>query len=300
MQLEKELIKKEEGISTYEDIFSKKTEPEVSTEIKSPEDILEKNILKNKIKEKYLYLKNLKFKARNLNVKHVVIALLLGIIANISIYHNKTIALEANSQKLVNGLIYNLSETNDLQQIASNIYLGMKENGWEPTIKLSNANAFIFQLDKGAEFTIIKNVNVVSTKFHVNVANFSNEMIRALKIQLEPGKIGGTKNFITNKEYDMKTNSISFDIEKVGSGSMDMTMPLNMSNLSPLVNQLPQILNSENQIDKNLNLSKEENKVSKNIDSKIISIPISPELEGKINKNQNQNTNSNPTIQKNK
>lgn len=315
MQLEKELNQKDESINLYEELFSKKTlEVEQTPENSSPENLTKEEVIKPEITESFLFEKKksffekFNFTSTNVNMKHIVIGLLIGIITNISIYHYQTIALQGNSQKLATGLIYNLSDSNDLQQIATNIYLGMKENGWEPTVKLSNANSFVFELDKGGEFTITKNVDLISTKFHVSVSNFSNEMIAALKVQLEPNKIGGTKNFITNKEYDSKTKSISFDIEKIGAGSMDMNMPLYIPNLSNVVNNLPPVSNAntnENVIGKKLIIGNDgartvvyPNEISNNKDSKIITIPISPELNGKLK--QDKNINIDPNIQVNK
>lgn len=287
MQLEKELNKKtDEPMNIYEELFSKKNthidaQPEQNTSPEKKElipDIKEKP----SIGKKEILFDKLKTKIRKLNMKYLVTGLLVGIIVNISVSHYQSMELQINSQKLATGLIYNLSETNNLQEIARNIYTGMKENGWEPTIKLSNDNIFVFELKEGGEFTITKYVDVVSTKYHISVEKFSREMVTALKIQLEPSKIGGTKNYITNKKYNPSTNAITFDIEKIGSGSVDLTpLALPIPTLPPLP-PLPI------QYQKN----------NTNIDSPIIKIPISPVLENKIN--QKEDDKNDKIIEKNK
>lgn len=292
MQLEKISTTRDETINMYEELFSKKTlENEIpeSSSSTSPEKEIEKteesvpntkmtekvsnedlsNSLLNKIKNK------IKVNSKKINVKYLVMGLLVGIITNMSVYHYQSITLQNNSQKLATGLVYNLSENNDLQQIASNIYLGMKENGWEPTIKMSNANAFVFELDKGGEFTITKSTDVISTKFHVSVNNFSQEMITALRIQLEPHKIGGTKNYINNKTYNSKTGTISFDIEKINSPNLDIPIMI------PNVNSMP-IYPPLNAIPELPPLPTPQYYNNKSIDPQIINIPISKELDSKM------------------
>lgn len=295
MQLEKFSSQKDETINMYEELFSKKPLENESKESDSQESDkikkIEENSLKNEVNDENIeqlptsILKKIqnkiKINAKNMNVKYLVIGLLLGIITNMSVYHYQSTALNYNSQKLATGLLYNLSENNDLQQIASNIYLGMKENGWEPTIKMSNANAFIFELDKGGEFTITKSTDMISTRFRVSVDNFSQEMLSALQIQLEPHKIGGTKNYISNKVYNSKAGTISFDIEKINYSNLDaLYPPLNSPKINlelpalpslPPLNQLPQLLNPPL------------------VDSKIINIPISKELDNTIMKINNEN-----------
>lgn len=292
MQLEKEPTKKEEDVNIIEEFFSKKSLEENSSNeenvVKETVDLKQENPSINSAPEQNKdsevppnamtaekstnkFLDKIKQKTEKLNLKYIMAGLVVGIIANISIYHYQSMNLQTQSQKLAAGLIYNLSENNDLEQIARNIYLGMKDSGWEPTVKLSNGSVFVFELDKGAEFTITKSVDVISTKFHVTVENFSNAMIKSLLIQLEPSKIGGTKNFITNKKYDPRNNSVSFDIEKIGEGTLSrLPNPIYLPSLPELPPNIVPVLPP---------LSKQ------SIDPKIISIPISPELDKAIVKN---------------
>lgn len=282
MQLEKDTEKSEEALNIYEELFSKKSvehhieeniEKKTSPEVQGVKPIVQE-IAPSFTDKKQTFLDKIKEKSKKMNMKYLVTGLLVGIIANISIYHYQTMELQNNSQKLVTGLLYNLSENNNLEQIASNIYLGMKENGWEPTVKMSNGNIFVFELDKGAEFTITKSEDLISTKFHVQVSNFSNAMVKALLIQLEPSKIGGTKNFINNKKFDPKTNTISFDLDKIGAGMLpDFN---NQIYLPPLpTSVIPYTMPSP--------------KVPA-LDPQIISIPVSPDLDKSINKD-NKNSN---------
>lgn len=282
MPLEKDTGKPEEPLNIYEELFSKKSveepiektlEKEISPEVQGVKPIVQeiKPLFTDK---KQTFLDKVKEQSKKLNMKYLVTGLLVGIIANISIYHYQAMELQNNSQKLVTGLLYNLSENNNLEQIASNIYLGMKENGWEPTVKMSNGNIFVFELDKGAEFTITKSEDLISTKFHVQVTNFSNAMVKALLIQLEPSKIGGTKNFINNKKFDPKTNTISFDLDKIGAGILP-----NFNN--PIY--LPPLPSPS--IPYNMPTPK-----VPALDPQIISIPVSPYLDKTINK-ENKNSN---------
>lgn len=282
MQLEKDTGKSEEPLNIYEELFSKKNveqpieenlEKETSPEVQGVKPIVQE-IAPSFTDKKQTFLDKIKEKSIKMNMKYLVTGLLVGIIANISIYHYQTMELQNNSQKLVTGLLYNLSENNNLEQIASNIYLGMKENGWEPTVKMSNGNIFVFELDKGAEFTITKSEDLISTKFHVQVSNFSNAMVKALLIQLEPSKIGGTKNFINNKKFDPKTNTISFDLDKIGAGMLpNFNNPIYLPPLPTPV--IPNAMPAP--------------KVPA-LDPQIISIPVSPDLDKSINKD-NKNSN---------
>lgn len=304
MQLEKDQAKKDEDVNIIEEFFSKKNLEEnhsneenlvkEAVSLNQEDTILESQQKKEKSiqsiemtpeKHKNLFLEKIKQKAEKLNIKYIVAGLVVGIIANISIYHYQSMDLQNKSQKLAAGLLYNLSENNDLEQIARNIYLGMKDSGWEPTVKLSNGSVFVFELDKGAEFTITKSVDVISTKFHISVDKFSSEMIKSLLIQLEPSKIGGTKNFITNKKYDPRSNSVSFDIEKIGEGNLSR-LPGTIS-FPPLTSLPPNIVPILPPLS------------NQNIDPKIISIPISQDLDNAIIKNnKNINTDSGINIKK--
>lgn len=284
MQLEKNTSNQEDPINFYDELFSKKSseQPTVLENQPKTEDQPEQhidNIKNNKLENTdhnvskttvadkfsgFSFMEKFKNKSKKMNLKYLVTGLLVGVIVNISVSHYQDMNLQHTSQKFATGLMYNLSETNDLEQIAKNIYLGMKDNGWEPKVKLSNSNIFVFELEKGGEFTITKNQDINSTKFHIEVSDFSTTMIKALMIQLEPTKIGGTKNFITNKKYDAAQDKVSFDLEKLGQGLLPtvegpLLMPSAIPGYPPL---------SKNEI----NLPP------------LVTIPISPELDGVLNK----------------
>ena len=242
MQLGKKLEEKSSIIDIYEDIFSRKEESITNAQDESSDNhpsngkeaegkketnngiygIFEKTAeVAGKVKES-AQEKTKKFK---FPFQYAITGLLLGILVNLTLYSGQSPHLQYTTQKLTNGLFYNLSETNDLQQIARNIFLGMKESGWEPTVKISNDRVFVFQLENGGEFVITKKEGAEKTIFHVEVSKFSKEMAQALSLHLQPTKIGGTQNFITNKEYSPKTNIISFDMEKMGGNSLNFNMP---------------------------------------------------------------------------
>ena len=214
MQLGKKLDEKSSIIDIYEDIFSKKEEsitnaPNESSDnhpnsVNSKESenkaeekketndgiygIFEKTAeVANKVKES-AQEKTKKFK---FPFQYAITGLLLGILVNLTTYSGPSPHLQYTTQKLTNGLFYNLSETNDLQQIARNIFLGMKESGWEPTVKISNDSVFVFQLENGGEFVITKKEGAEKTIFHVEVSKFSKEMAQALSLHLQPTKIIG-------------------------------------------------------------------------------------------------------------
>lgn len=296
MHFTKKKKQQEEPINFYEELFAKKSleenihleknETTKENKIEEPlkeipkEKDLNSQDIKHIINEKKTFnmFDNLsyvnfrdKIKASGIKTKYIVTSLLLGIIVNISMTHYQEMNLQHTSQKFATGLMYNLSETNDLEQIAKNIYLGMKENGWEPKVKLSNGSIFVFELENGGEFTITKSQDISTTKFHVEITNFSKTMVKALMIQLEPAKIGGTKNFITSKKYDATQDKISFDLEKIGQGTLPtLEMPVTIPSLPPL----------------------SKNELSLPLPSPIISVPVSPELQGII-ENDNKNLNNN-------
>lgn len=289
MHFTKTKNQQEEPINFYEELFAKKsienhidlnkeqiqTEQEPKQNVESTEPIPQEieSVNKSSSSDKYIDLMNqspvvqkIKQTSKKIKLKYLVTGLLMGLIVNISMSHYQAINTQHLSQKFATGLMYNLSETNDLEQIAKNIYLGMKENGWEPKIKVSNANIFVFELDNGGEFTITKNQDMGSTKFHVEISDFSRTMIKALMIQLEPTKIGGTKNFITSKRYDAAQNKVSFDLEKVGQGLLPtFEGPLTLPSLPSLTKSEPTLT----------------------LPPPVISVPISPELEGVLNKQSN-------------
>lgn len=297
MHFTKTKSQQEEPINFYEELFAKKSLEEhnnlekeqqsaeekttetientpniTSTEQQDSRKMDDKAVQNNVFNNKYIDVVNtspifmkIKEKSKKIRLKYLVPALLMGLIVNISASHYESMSLQHTSQKFTTGLMYNLSETNDLEQIAKNIYLGMKENNWEPTVKVSNANIFVFSLENGGEFTITKSQDIVSTNFHVEMTDFSRIMAKALMTQLEPIKIGGTKNLITNKKYEASKNRISFDLEKIGQGLIpSLEFPLSMpSYIPPLrpesVNDVPTL--------------------------PPVNIPVSPELEGVLTKN---------------
>lgn len=285
MELEKDIEKKEEASKEFEELFSKKsveTETKEKTEI-TPEgvEVLVKNSSLSSTEKNQNLIEKIKEYSQKINIKYIVIGLLVGIIANISVYHYQSMELQNNSQKFVTGLFYNLSENNNLEKIATNIYLGMKENGWEPTVKISNGNIFAFELNDGGNFTITKNEDLLRTKFHVQVNNFSNAMLRALMIELEPSKMGGTMNFINNKKFDPITNTISFDIDKVGVGILPNFNSLNLPIPSEIVPDTIKLLSPSA------------------IDPNIVTIPVSPNLDNAIKK-ENKSSNVDQGIMINK
>lgn len=300
MQLEKDTSKQEEPINFYDELFAKKSSDESIVVEKEPENkptIEEKKIeqLEDKISKtptldkisQLAIVEELKKFSKKIKLKYLVPGLLMGVILNISVSHYQAMDLQHTSQKFATGLMYNLSETNNLEQIAQNIYLGMKDNGWEPKVKLSNSNIFVFELDNGGQFTITKSQDINSTKFHVEISEFSNTMIKALMIQLEPANIGGTKNLITNKKYDSEHNTVSFDLEKLGQGIVLPPLPLptfeSPLNLPPSIQSTlpgyPPL--SKNALDL----------------PPVISVPISPELQGVLNQD-NKNTEDNGILKK--
>lgn len=290
MELEKLLkTEKQDDVNVYTELFSKK-EDTINTSNNETVSTNNENIKKEETKiinEKNDFKNvtmNWKDKFSNVlkktNIKNLTIGFLVGIIANISYYHYDTVQMQAKSQRFANGLMYNLAETNDLNQIATNIYLGMKDAGWEPVVKISNDKIFAFNLEGGGEFVIVKNSDLVSTKFHITIKDFSKEMVKALRIQTEANKIGGTSIFIGNKDYSAEFNEISFDFNKIGYGTLPeiLTVP---TPISPSVLPMPPLPNIDPGI-----ISKVPNVDSKIIkNDKIVNIPISDQLSKNLNPN---------------
>lgn len=299
MELEKlSKTEKQEDVNIYTELFSKKEDSIKSSEESGDAKNIENNLnaetiidtSKNKVileetkwKEKFSSILQ---KVQKINVKNLTIGFLIGIIANISYYHYDTVQMQAKSQRLTNGLMYNLAESNDLNQIATNIYLGMKDSGWEPTVKISNDKIFVFSLEGGGEFTITKNTDLVTTKFHVSIKNFSKEMVKALRIQTESNKVGGASIFIGNKDYNADLNEISFDFNKIGYGTLPEILTVPSPSISPSIIPMPVPPLPNPNIDPGI-ISKAPNIdpgiVMKN--NNIVNIPVSDELSKNLNKN---------------
>lgn len=298
MELEKlSKTEKQEDVNIYTELFSKKEDSIKSSEESGDAKNIENNLnaetiidtSKNKVileetkwKEKFSSILQ---KVQKINVKNLTIGFLIGIIANISYYHYDTVQMQAKSQRLTNGLMYNLAESNDLNQIATNIYLGMKDSGWEPTVKISNDKIFVFSLEGGGEFTITKNTDLVTTKFHVSIKNFSKEMVKALRIQTESNKVGGASIFIGNKDYNADLNEISFDFNKIGYGTLPEILTVPSPSISPSIIPMPVPPLPNPNIDPGI-ISKAPNIdpgiVMKN--NNIVNIPVSDELSKNLNK----------------
>ena len=225
------------------------------------------------------YVIKLTEKVKKFGFKNIVSCALTGLLLNVVVYHHNSVSTQHISQKFVSGLMYNLSETNDLNRIAKNIYLGMQDEGWKPTVNISNNEIFSFTLKNGGEFSIVKDYrNLGNVSFHVEVKNFSSAMLDNLQIALSPGNFAGTNNFIVNKTYNAGTNTITFDVEKIS----DFLPPM-----LPSINDLPPTylptLPMPNQVP-NYNSS------VPNLDPQIIQIPITSELDKEITRNlKNQN-----------
>lgn len=277
MTLEKEIKKTGVPVDIYEGIFSK-IEKETITEETDSENqgnnddsiILESKEnekVKNEVFKNLFDVMKKEIKKPLMNNFLIFFIAVVGIVGyahqiDSQIGYNKMIESQNKSQKVVNGLLYNLSENNNLEQIANNIYLGMKENGWEPLVKISNREMFVFELEMGGEFIIKKNEDFMNTKFHVQISKFSEPMLKALLIQLEPDKIGGTKIFIRNKILDRSRNTISFDLDKIGSNSISIDN-LPIPNLPPIQSPLiPQL----------------------KVEPQVMTSPVSPALENELNK----------------
>lgn len=299
MELEKlSKTEKQEDVNIYTELFSKKEDSIKSSEESGDTKNIENNLSADDTSKNKVILEETKWKEKfstifqkvqKINVKNLTIGFLIGIIANISYYHYDTVQMQAKSQRLTNGLMYNLAESNDLSQIATNIYLGMKESGWEPTVKISNDKIFVFSLEGGGEFTITKNTDLVTTKFHVSIKNFSKEMVKALRIQTESNKVGGASIFIGNKDYNADLNEISFDFNKIGYGTLPeiLTVPsTNIPSISPSIIPMPVPPLPNPNIDSGI-ISKAPNIdpeiIMKN--NNIVNIPISDELSKNISKN---------------
>lgn len=282
----------------------KKEAIEDNLSYKEVEELLNKNKHEEKtsdfFKQPFSFYKSLKGLVKKELSKDVKIFMFIMLVGGAFTYTSfSSYQQQAESIRIsqfTHGLFYNLTEFNNLNSIANNIYIGMKNKGMEPTVKISNSELFVFELNNNAEFTIRKDYNWRSEeiKYTVNVKNMSKEMMKDLAVYLEPDKIAGSNIRIIDKLYNPINESLNFSIVKPlnipALSDYEIIMPAENINLpvdNSIIDKINESKNNDNKINDNKIIMPE-----KSLDTKDKSIEIKDNTQDKIVNNNIKDNNA--------